>query len=383
MPPAPPSSKTKKLKVAAVSPPSSVAWTWSDVKNARPAQRFLASDISAPPLVHPFVASVHDWSGADQPCLIPSTVEPDLAFLRGRVIQKADFDNGAFHAEVRVGHVLRRGLADVWFDSGSKVCLKIVPLVQLSSRSGSGGGSEDTMQELEMMRFLHRDGDAESRSVVRCLEAVKTPEDLVMVLQFFEGGDLFDRLSKQECQRFSERGACHGFCSILRALVFLQKKDVFLRDLSIENIMVHDGHAVIIDLGMAVRVPRHPGTGRRELVASLKRCGKDPCMAPEVWDGAPAIDGFAIDVWAAVTVLFTMLIGDRPFTKPDRTDKWFAMVSDGKFKEMLAMRGVLSPEAADLLERMLVTDPAKRLTSVEDIVASDFVRKHGGHLQFQ
>ena len=103
------------------------------------------------------------------------------------------------------------------------------------------------------------------------------------------------------------------------------------RDLSLENIMVHNENCLIIDMGMCLRVPYNDPT-RQGAIADVTRgttrrlmrpqgvCGKHNYMSPEVFANTDAFDGFAIDVWAAGVILYIMLTGFPPYDQASRTD---------------------------------------------------------------
>lgn len=76
------------------------------------------------------------------------------------------------------------------------------------------------------------------------------------------------------------------------------------RDLSLENLLLHDNGGVrIIDFGMALQVP-HDQNGRPGLILPQGPCGKANYMAPEILLSERGFDGFKVDVWACGIILF-------------------------------------------------------------------------------
>jgi serine/threonine protein kinase len=148
------------------------------------------------------------------------------------------------------------------------------------------------------------------------------------------------------------------------------------RDLSPENIMIDGNGCVIIDMGMAIRIPytdpKNPklvtdvkqGTQRR-LIKPQGTCGKLPYMSPEIYRNRQDFDGVLVDVWTAGTILFCMLTGNRSYGKPSPSDPQFYWMTNG-LNALLDDWGVqLSPEGVDLLKGMLQVDPRLRLTTEE------------------
>jgi len=134
------------------------------------------------------------------------------------------------------------------------------------------------------------------------------------------------------------------------------------RDLSLENVMIHQDRAVIIDLGMSLNVPYDQNRQRR-LIVPQGAAGKMKYMAPEVYANVDSgFDGFAIDMWAVGVILYIMLTGEVPWQLPHHTDLKFAKFTDGWIEPYLKGQGFpLSANAYCLLQRMLWLNPQDRL----------------------
>ena len=157
----------------------------------------------------------------------------------------------------------------------------------------------------------------------------------------------------------------------------LQSLGVCHRDLSLENILVDDVKCLIIDMGMCLRVPYDTGSPdseivdvtqgtRRRLLKPQGVCGKHNYMSPEIYNNTENFDGFAIDLWAAGVTLYIMLTGFPPYDQASMTDQRFALIVGGRLVDQLISWDIhLSPEAGDLLQRMLRLHPRDRLTLAE------------------
>jgi len=147
--------------------------------------------------------------------------------------------------------------------------------------------------------------------------------------------------------------------------------------MSLENILVDEYKtSVVIDLGMCLRVPYDDGQGGaitnvsagtlRRLINPLIPCGKPNYISPEVLKSEEPFDGFAIDLWATAVILFIMLVGLPPWEFARDEDPRFRMVARGGLARMLrSWNREISPDAADLLQRMLKEDPRERLSLCE------------------
>ena len=167
------------------------------------------------------------------------------------------------------------------------------------------------------------------------------------------------------------------FLVCLQGLQHLQEQGVCHRDLSLENVLVDEHSCLVIDMGMCLRVPyNHPDNPDavtdvtrghlRRLMKPQGTCGKHNYMSPEVFENANDFDGFAIDLWAAGVILYIMLTGFPPYDQASRSDMRFDLIVNGRLMEQLRnWEIILSDEAGDLMQQMLMYDPRDRLTLTE------------------
>jgi serine/threonine protein kinase len=156
------------------------------------------------------------------------------------------------------------------------------------------------------------------------------------------------------------------------------------RDMSLENILVDELRtSVVIDLGMCLKVPysNEDGTGvadvssctLRRLIKPQMPCGKPNYISPEILHSCQPFDGFAIDLWAVAVILFIMLVGLPPWEFAREEDPRYKMVIRGGLASMLqSWNRQISPQATDLLQRMLRADPRHRL-SLEEVKDHEWV----------
>ena len=163
---------------------------------------------------------------------------------------------------------------------------------------------------------------------------------------------------------------------ILRGLAFLKNAGVTHRDLSLENLLVHNRSLLLIDMGMCLRVPlvddnnsiqgqnqQQQHKTLRHLITPQGTCGKWHYMSPEICKNKQPFDGHAVDLWAAGVILFLMLTGFPPWERAALSDERFKYMSNGYLVQMLTEWNVgLSADAMDLLQRMFWLDPLDRLS---------------------
>lgn len=231
--------------------------------------------------------------------------------------------------------------------------------------------TEDPIKEVSALQLVGNDAH---RNVMRAMDVLADDQYLYMFMPYCSCGELFGYVERDG--RFLEPVGRFWFRQILSGLYHLQKMGVCHRDLSLENLLVHeDTDCLLIDLGMCLRVPFAAEDGSvtdvsegtlRRLIKSQGQCGKPNYIAPEILSNKEPFDGFAIDVWAAGVILFIMLVGIPPFEWAHDEDPRFKMITRGNLSGLLAQWSrPISHDAADLLQNMLRKNPRDRLSLME------------------
>ena len=217
-------------------------------------------------------------------------------------------------------------------------------------------------------------------NVMMPLDLLSDERHLYSIMPYCNGGELFELLNVND--RFTEAEARYWMKQVLNGIECLQHAGICHRDMSLENLLVHESGVLIIDMGMCLRVPFHsePNNPQKEpsvdvpmqpSVRNLRRfmmrpqgtCGKWHYMSPEIHSNSSPFDGYAVDIWAAGVILFLMLTGFPPWDRPSPTDERFRYMSAGYLVQMLTEWEIgLSPDAMDLLQRMMFVDPKDRLS---------------------
>jgi len=134
---------------------------------------------------------------------------------------------------------------------------------------------------------------------------------LYYVMPFVEGESLRGRL-KRETQLAIE-DAITITCEVADALSYAHSFGVIHRDIKPENILLHGGHAVVADFGIA-RVIQD--AGGEKLTQTGMSVGTAAYMSPEQFSGSENVDGRS-DLYSLACVLYEMLVGEVPFTGPN------------------------------------------------------------------
>ncbi|CAH0473786.1 unnamed protein product [Peronospora belbahrii] len=173
-------------------------------------------------------------------------------------------------------------------------------------------------------------------------------------------------------KRMKESVAHKYLVDVLSGLRFLHSNGIAHRDVSLENILMRNGSAVITDFGLCVQdsllsstSSLHRLTAREFLCEEM--VGKNYYMAPEVV-AHEHYDPKCADIWSTGIAFFILLTSSPPFERADPSDPGFRYVAKRGIKAMFTAWGLdqdVSEQMQDLLGRMLCVDPEKRITMDE------------------
>ncbi len=177
------------------------------------------------------------------------------------------------------------------------------------------------------------------------------------VMPFVEGESLRDRLSRERQLPVEE--AIQLAREVADALQYAHSHHVIHRDIKPENILLHGGHALVADFGIALAVSRSDGgTRMTETGMSL---GTPHYMSPEQAMGEREITAKS-DVYALGCVLYEMLVGEPPFTGPT-VQAIVARVMTEEPRSLTIQRKTIPPHVEAAVRKALQKLPADRFAS--------------------
>ncbi len=213
----------------------------------------------------------------------------------------------------------------------------------------------------------------EHPGIIRLYYTFQDSSSLYYVLDVASGGELLGVLKKigsfdEECTRF------YG-AQILDAIEHMHNRGVIHRDLKPENVLLDDQmHIKITDFGTAKllpdpREPRDPNKqydfqGDAESTRAKSFVGTAEYVSPELLTDKNACK--ASDLWAFGCIIYQLLTGRPPF-KASNEYQTFQKIVNLEYE----FPPGFPPAAKDLVERLLVLDPQRRL-SIEHIKNHEF-----------
>jgi serine/threonine-protein kinase HSL1 (negative regulator of Swe1 kinase) len=203
-------------------------------------------------------------------------------------------------------------------------------------------------REIAVMKLLEHD------NIVRLFDVWENSNELYLIMEYVEGGELFHYVEQRK--GLHEDETIIIFRQIIAALLYCHRMHICHRDLKPENILLDPSKMTVklIDFGMAA------------LQADGKMlstpCGSPHYAAPEVVSSKP-YDGKQADVWSCGVILYVMLTGTTPYNYGQEGDIRILFRDIAKAKYY--MPNELSHEAKDLIRRIFVPDPKRRITMDE------------------
>lgn len=238
--------------------------------------------------------------------------------------------HGSF-GKVKIAEHIRTGL---------KVAIKILN----RRRIGSPDMEEKVRREIKICRlFVHP-------HVIRLYEVIETPTDIYVIMEYVTKGELFDYIVERG--KLQENEARHFFQQIIAGVEYCHRNMVVHRDLKPENLLLDTkGNVKIADFGLS-NIMRDGHFLRTS-------CGSPNYAAPEVVSGK-LYAGPEVDIWSCGVILYAILCGALPFDD-ENIPNLFKKIKSGLY----TLPSHLSSGARDLIPRMLVVDPMKRITTHE------------------
>ncbi|KAI9263721.1 kinase-like domain-containing protein [Sporodiniella umbellata] len=237
--------------------------------------------------------------------------------------------------------------------------------VKLVKKEGMGASVqlEKIRQEIEILKTLNHP------YIVKLLTVKETTSYIGIVLEYAEGGELFEYIYKQKW--LQEEEACRLFSQLISCVDYMHQKNIAHRDLKLENILLDgQGNLIVTDFGFANHFLPKSG----DLMSTS--CGSPCYAAPELVMTGHRYSARATDIWSSGVILYAMLCGYLPFDDDTKNPNdnigrlyRYIMENAPKFPERLSF------ESKDLISGMLVPDPDRRW-SLKVIMAHPWLQPH-------
>lgn len=230
--------------------------------------------------------------------------------------------------------------------------------------------------------------------VVRFFYSFTCRENLYLVMEYLNGGDLYSLLRNLHCM--DEDMARTYIAELVLALEYLHSMNVIHRDLKPDNLLIaRNGHIKLTDFGLSKvglidstddlsgpdvsgsvllennePMPTEQRALKREQRQKQSAVGTPDYLAPEILLGMQ--HGSTADWWSMGVILFELLVGIPPFNA-EHPQKIFDNIMNRDIPWPL-VPGEMGFAAYDLVDKLLIQNPSQRLgaTGAGEVKAHPF-----------
>jgi serine/threonine protein kinase/Flp pilus assembly protein TadD len=257
---------------------------------------------------------------------------------------------GRYRFEREVG---RGGMATVYLAQDLKHRRPVAVKV-LHPHLAANVGADRFLREIEIAAALNHP------HILTLIDSGSADGLLYYVMPFVEGESLRGRLAR--AGRLPVGEAVELTRKVAGALAYAHSRGVVHRDVKPENVMMHEGEAMVTDFGIAKAL-----SGADTLTQTGMSLGTPAYMSPEQASGEHEIDGRS-DIYSLGCMLYEMLAGEPPFTGPT-----IQAIIVRRFTESVRPVRTLRPEVPEEVDRALLRalarDPGERFA-----VAGEFAQ---------
>lgn len=192
--------------------------------------------------------------------------------------------------------------------------------------------------------------------VVNLHQVYETAGEMVLVLEYAAGGEIFNQCVADRDEAFKEEDVKRLMRQILEGLSFLHRNNVVHLDLKPQNILLTSesplGDIKVVDFGLSRLVSS--GQEIREIM------GTPEYVAPEILSYEPI--STATDMWSIGVLAYVMLTGISPFLG-DEKQETFLNISQINISYTEEELQHLDRAAIHFIKSLLIKEPESRATA--------------------
>ncbi|XP_012137284.1 phosphorylase kinase gamma isoform X2 [Megachile rotundata] len=269
-----------------------------------------------------------------------------------------------FYAKYEPKEILGRGISStvrrcIEKETGIEYAAKIIDISNETNEDGHTM-KDATLQEVHILRRV-----AGHPYIIELHDVFESNTFIFLIFEICKNGELFDYLTS--VVTLSEKKTRYIMRQVFEGVQHVHNQGIVHRDLKPENILLDDSLNVkITDFGFA-----------RMLKAGDKLydlCGTPGYLAPEVlkcnmFENAEGY-GHEVDIWACGVIMFTLLVGCPPFWHRKQM-VMLRNIMEGKYSFTSPEWADITEAPKDLIRKLLVVDPKKRIT-IKDALEHSF-----------
>ena len=209
-------------------------------------------------------------------------------------------------------------------------------------------GADRFLKEIETTANLQHP------NILPLFDSGRVDKTVFFVMPYLQGASLRARLLQELQLPIADAVRITG--EIASALDYAHRQGVVHRDIKPDNVLFHDGRALVADFGIALA--RSQASESIRITRSGVSLGTPHYMSPEQASGSQNLDA-RTDVYALGVVLYEMLTGQPPFTGVSAQEVFRRAMSEDP-ESMRVDRKTVPPHVDDAVLRALEKLPADR-----------------------
>ena len=187
-------------------------------------------------------------------------------------------------------------------------------------------------------------------NIMKLYDIINTPKYFYLILEYINGISLLDFINQTPLKKIPEKFCKKIFYQIIIAIDYCSKKNIFHRDIKLENILLTKNNTIkLIDFGFAIKC-----NSKNDFQNFF--CGTLYYMPPEIINKKKYLPYYS-DIWSLGVLLYTMIFGKFPFNGNDN-DELFNLINEGKVE--FPEDDDASIEVKNLIKKIIVVEPGKR-----------------------
>ncbi|XP_020295663.1 aurora kinase C-like [Pseudomyrmex gracilis] len=251
-----------------------------------------------------------------------------------------------------IGRPLGKGkFGNVYLAREKKSRFVIAMKVLYKSQIEDAKISHQVRREIEIQTHLRHP------NILRMYGYFYDDKRIYLILEYAPKGELYKELNNQPNKRFDEQRTATYIAQLADALEYCHSKSVIHRDIKLENLLLGaNGELKIADFGWSVHAP----SSRRDTL-----CGTLDYLPPEMVSGKT--HNHTVDYWSVGVLCYECLVGKPPFYAPTNEETYMNIK-----KLRYRFPSFVSEGAKDLISKLIVTDPEKRL-NMKDVLSHKWI----------
>ena len=196
----------------------------------------------------------------------------------------------------------------------------------------------------------------DNENVMKLYDIIDTSSNLYLVLEYINGINLLEIIKNEKYHFLKEQRAKKIFLQIVKGILYCHNKNIFHRDIKLENILVlKDDTIKIIDFGFGIKC-------NKDTYQKLF-CGTPSYMPPEIVKKEKYIACYS-DIWSLGILFYAMLFGIFPFKGKD-DDELFEKIIEAKLS--FPEYNQIGDKTKELFKQIFVINPNRRISLDEMI----------------